>query len=271
MSVVYLLGHPVEHSLSPVMQNAAFRALGLPHSYETLDVTADALPAAVRRIRDGEVLGANVTVPHKEAVMSLVDTWDGPTAEIGAANTLSRTPDGRQVLGSNTDVVGFEYATRGLELTGARVLVLGAGGAARAALAVLFRRGAHVALANRTEERSRSLARSFAHPVELDLRVARWDSRSDLGDVQIVVNATSLGLRGEDPLEGAELRRGLVVIDLVPTAAPTPLVKRARAAGAAVIDGLPMLLQQAASSFRIWTGQDAPIDVMRAALYASVS
>ena len=271
MSVVYLLGHPVEHSLSPVMHNAAFRALGLPHVYETLDVTSEALAAAVQRIRSGEVLGANVTVPHKEAVMALVDTWDGPTAEIGAANTLSRTPDGRQLLGSNTDVVGFEYATRDLSFDGARVLLLGAGGAARAALAVLFRRGAHVALANRTIERSRALARSFAHPVELDLEVVEWASRGDLGGYDVVVNATSLGLCGEDPLDGTAVRRELMVVDLIPTAAPTPLVKRARAAGATVVDGLPMLLQQAASSFRIWTGRDAPVEVMRAALFASVS
>ncbi|HEV2010244.1 MAG TPA: shikimate dehydrogenase [Candidatus Limnocylindria bacterium] len=271
MSLVLLLGHPVEHSLSPAMHNAAFRALGLAHSYEALDVTAEALPAAVARIRSGEILGANVTVPHKETVMRLVDTWDGPTAEIGAANTLSRTPDGRRVLGSNTDGVGFEYATRDLALGGAHVLLLGAGGAARAALTVLFARGARVTIANRSLDRARVLARTIPHPVGLEPHVAEWASRIELDDVDAVVNATSLGLRGEDPLAGATLRRGLAVIDLIPTAAPTPLVKRARAAGAEVIDGLPMLLQQAVSSFRIWTGRDAPVDVMRAALFASVS
>jgi shikimate dehydrogenase len=271
VSVVVLLGHPVEHSLSPAMHNAAFRALGLPHSYETLDVTADGLAAAVQRIRSGELLGANVTVPHKQTVMRLVDTWDGPTAEIGAANTLSRTPDGKRLLASNTDAVGFEFATRDLALDGARVLVLGAGGAARAVLAVLFRRGAHVSITNRTLGRAQALARSVAHPVELELRAVAWADRADLLNVDVLVNATSLGLRGEDPLDGAPLRSGLAVVDLIPTAAPTPLVKRARAAGAHVVDGLPMLLQQAASSFRIWTGQDAPIDVMRSALFASVS
>jgi shikimate dehydrogenase len=270
MSVVYLLGHPVEHSLSPAMHNAAFRSLGLPHSYDTLDVTADALPAAVDRIRRGEILGANVTVPHKEAVMTLVDTWDGPTAEIGAANTLSRTAGGR-VLASNTDAVGFEYATRALALDGARVLLLGAGGAARAALVVLFARGARVAIANRSIERARTLARSIPHPVDRETAVVDWAVRGELRDVDVVVNATSLGLGGEDPLEGVALRRGLVVVDLIPTAVATPLVRRARAAGAEVVDGLPMLLQQAASSFRIWTGRDAPVNVMRAALFASVS
>jgi shikimate dehydrogenase len=270
MSVVLLLGHPVEHSLSPAMHNAAFRSLGLPHSYDTLDVTADTLPAAVARLRHGEILGANVTVPHKEAVMTLVDAWDGPTAEIGAANTLSRTADGR-VLASNTDAVGFEYATRALALDGARVLLLGAGGAARAALVVLLAHGARVAIANRSIERARTLARSLPHPVDRETRVVDWVARGELRDVDVVVNATSLGLGREDPLEGAALRRGLVVVDLIPTAVATPLVRRARAAGAEVVDGLPMLLQQAASSFRIWTGRDAPVDVMRAALFASVS
>ena len=271
MSVVYLLGHPVEHSLSPAMHNAAFRALGLPHSYEALDVSRDALAAAVERIRSGEVLGANVTVPYKEAVMTLVDTWDGPTAEIGAANTLSRTADGKKILASNTDAVGFEYATRGVALDGARVLLLGAGGAARAVLIVLFARGAHVAIANRSPERARALARTMPHPVEREARLVEWGARTELNEIDVVVNATSLGLQGEDPLPGAALRRGLVIVDLIPTAVATPLVKRARAAGADVVDGLPMLLQQAASSFRIWTGRDAPVDIMRAALYASVS
>ena len=268
--IVQLLGHPVEHSLSPAMHNAAFRAVGLPHSYETRDVTAAELPAAVRAIREGLILGANVTVPHEEAVLQLVDTWDGPTAEIGAANTLSRLPDGR-LLGSNTDAVGFEYATRDVGLEGARVLVLGAGGAARAVITVLFARGARVAISNRTADRARALARSIAHPSGRAPRVVDWAARGELADVDVIVNATSLGLRAEDPLEGAALRRELVVIDLIPTAVPTSLVKRARASGATVVDGLPMLLQQAISSFRIWTGRDAPADVMRAALFASVS
>jgi shikimate dehydrogenase len=151
------------------------------------------------------------------------------------------------------------------------VLLLGAGGAARAVLVALFVRGAHVAIANRSSERARILARAIPHPVERAPRVLEWAARTDLEDIDVVVNATSLGLHGEDPLEGAALRRGLVVVDLIPAAVATPLVRRARAAGAEAVDGLPMLLQQAASSFRIWTGQDAPVDVMRAALFASVS
>jgi shikimate dehydrogenase len=190
VSSVYLLGHPVEHSLSPAMHNAAFRSLGLPHTYEALDVTAEDLPAVVRRIRDGSVLGANVTVPHKETVMTLVDTWDGPTAEIGAANTLSRTPDGKRVLASNTDAVGFAFATRNLALDGARVLLLGAGGAARAVLVALLVRGAHVSIANRSDERARTLARAIPHPVDRAARIVGWAARKDLAEIDIVVNAT---------------------------------------------------------------------------------
>jgi shikimate dehydrogenase len=271
VSVVYLLGHPVGRSLSPAMHNAAFRALGLSHVYEALDIPSDALPAVVQRIRTGELLGANVTVPYKETVMTLVDTWDGPTAEIGAANTLSRTPDGKRVLASNTDAVGFAYATRGLALEGARVLLLGAGGAARAVLVALLVRGARVTIANRSADRAHALARAIPHPVDRAARVVEWPARTELGDIDVVVNATSLGLGGEDPLEGAPLRPGLIVVDLIPAAVQTPLVKRAHAAGVDVIDGLPMLLQQAASSFKIWTGRDAPVDVMRTALFSSVS
>lgn len=271
MTVVYLLGHPVAHSLSPAMHNAAFRSLGLPHTYETLDVSAAELPAVVGRIRSGEVLGANVTVPHKQAVLRLVDAWDAASGRIGAVNTLSRTPDGSRVLGSNTDQVGFAYAVRDLPLADARVLLLGAGGAARAVVAVLVERGATVTIANRTAVRADGLAHGLPHPVGRAPRVIAWAERLDLSAIDVIVNATSLGLHGEDPLEGAALRDGLVVIDLIPTAAPTPLLTRARAAGARVVDGLPMLLQQAASSFRIWTGRDAPVEVMRAALFASAS
>ena len=151
------------------------------------------------------------------------------------------------------------------------MLLLGAGGAARAVLVALLVRGAHVAIANRSPERARTLARAIPHPVERTPKVIDWAARAELGGTDVVVNATSLGLHGEDPLEGAALHPGLTVVDLIPTAVATPLVRRARAAGLQVVNGLPRLLQQASSSFRIWTGRDAPVEVMRAALFASVS
>ena len=140
MMLVYLLGHPVAHSLSPAMHNAAFRSLGLPHRYEALDVTAEALPAVVDRIRSGDLLGANVTVPHKEAVLKLVDTWDGPTGRSARRTPCRARQTGVGSLG-RTPTRWASYATRDLALDGAHVLLLGAGGAARAVMAVLFERG----------------------------------------------------------------------------------------------------------------------------------
>lgn len=279
MGIAYLLGHPVGHSLSPAMHNAAFAAMGLPHSYEALDVAPAELRSAVDRLRGPSVVGANVTVPHKEAVMLLVDSWDGVAARAGAANTISRMPsegkprlqasEGRPRLQAwNTDRFGFERALRakGIDVRARRVLVLGAGGAAQAIVPALAELGAAVTIANRTRGRAERLVAG----VEERIRplIGPWPSGALPADVEVVVNATSLGLEGEDPLDGIALRAGLVVVDIVPIARETPLVMRARAAGCTVVDGLAMLLYQAALSFYIWTGaQGAAVeDAMRAAL-----
>jgi shikimate dehydrogenase len=250
---VYLLGHPVERSLSPAMHNAAFRALGLPHSYETLDVTADALPAAVARIRSGEVLGANVTVPYKEAVMTLVDTWDGPTAEIGAANTLSRTADGK-IIASNTDAVGFEYATRALALDGARVLLLGAGGAARGAmLPILETRPARLTIVNRTRSKADALQCQFARFGEVDVKNGVEVGSSSF---DVVLNATSASMRGELPeFAASAVASGSLAYEFAYGKGLTPFLGFARSAGAVTLaDGVGMLVEQAAEAFAWWRG-----------------
>ncbi len=270
MAVAYLLGHPVGHSLSPAMHNAAFAALGMPHRYEAIDVAPASLASAVDGLRGPSVLGANVTIPHKAAVMTLVDLWDGVAIRTGAANTISRHPaDGRVGLQAwNTDQVGFKRAlhVNGIDARLRRALVLGAGGAAQAIVPGLLALGATVTIANRTRERAERLAALFpesGRPV-----VRSWPDDGALAAADVVVNATSLGLHGEDPLAGATLAPGLVVVDIVPTAEETELVRRARAAGCTVVDGLAMLLYQAVESFRIWTGVQGPAveDAMRAAL-----
>lgn len=273
MSIVYLLGHPVAHSLSPLMQNAAFAALGLDHRYETLDVAPGELPAALERIRnDAGVLGANVTVPHKEAVMRLVEAHDGEAARAGAVNTISKRSgprDATSLQGWNTDGLGFDRALRdaGITVAAKRVLVLGAGGAARAIVPVLVRGLAEVTIANRDRARAERLAQTFPtaggawRPAVVD-----WSAAWSVAGPDIVVNATSLGLNGEDPLAGVALPARLVVIDLVPTAADTPLVARARAAGCEVLNGLPMLVHQAALAFTIWTNEPPPLGAMRSAI-----
>ncbi len=271
MSQVWLIGRPVAHSLSPAMHNAAFAKLGLPHRYETKDTADDQLAATLDHMRRDDILGGNVTIPHKETVLRLVDEVDDEARRIGAINTIVRR--GGRLIGCNTDKYGFEKALEtqprrvpggpeGFPFAEARILILGAGGAARACALSLLEHGNDVDIANREPARAETLARSIKvdgrHP-----EVVPWPRGRMLVDA--VVNATPLGLKGEEALEDAQLP--MWVIDLVPTAAETPLVKRAKATdNVTVVDGLSMLLYQAARSFELWTGVPAPLEAMRAAL-----
>ncbi len=259
MSRVLLLGNPVAHSLSPRMHNAAFAALGLRHQYEAVDVPPDALSRTIDALRRDDTLGANVTVPHKEAALRLVDDASDEARAIGALNTIVRR--GSRLIGDNTDMYGFEQAIA--QIGPGDVLVLGAGGAARACALVLLRQGRRVLIANRSRTRAEDLCRALT----VDGRrpeVVAWPSGRD-PLVPIVVNATPLGMHGEDPLKGMTLP--LFVVDIVPMAEETPLVRRAREAqDVTVVDGLSMLLHQAARSFELWTGVPAPVEAMRAAL-----
>jgi shikimate dehydrogenase len=252
------------------MHNAAFAKLGLPHRYEAKDTLDDQLAATLDRIRRDDVLGANVTIPHKESVLRLLDEVDDEARTIGAVNTI--VSRGARLIGSNTDKYGFEKALEvqprraqsgeGFPFAGGRILILGAGGAARACAVALLEHGNKVEVANRDRRRAETLARSIEvggrHP-----EVVPWPRGRMLVDA--VVNATPVGLNGEEALEDAQLPTW--VIDLVPTAEETPLVKRAKATeNVTVVDGLSMLLHQAARSFELWTGVPAPLEAMRAAL-----
>lgn len=263
MSSVYLLGHPVAHSLSPAMHNAAFAALGLPHRYETRDVEPHRLADAVEALRAGDVLGANITIPHKENTLRLVDELAEDARRIGAVNTVVRRST--RLVGDNTDGYGFAraLAAAGVDVAGKDVMVLGAGGAARACLPALVT-ARIVAVAARGLDRATALASAVGKPV----RGIPWADARRTARIDVLVNATPLGLHGEDLL--ADFAFGEmpnVVVDLVPTRAETPLVRRAREAHhVRVVDGLSMLLHQAARSFTLWTGREAPLAVMRAAL-----
>ncbi len=263
MGVAFVLGHPVAHSLSPAMHNAAFGALGLPHRYEARDVPPAGLPAAVTHLRAlTDLVGANVTVPHKEAIGGLLDLVTPEARAIGAVNTIVRA--GSRLEGHNTDRVGFAaaLAEREVAVAGQRVLVLGAGGAARAAVLSLLAAGATVVVANRTMARAAQLTAVLGGTL-----IAWPEAGGDaLAGIDILVNATSAGLQGEDPLPGVVLSSRLAVFDLIPTARLTPLLTRSSAAGCRTVDGLLMLLHQAAASFTLWTGENAPIPAMRAAL-----
>jgi shikimate dehydrogenase len=254
------------------MHNAAFAKLGLPHRYEAKETADDQLAATLDRMRrDNDVLGANVTIPHKESVLRLLDEVDEEARRIGAVNTI--VSRGSRLVGYNTDKYGFEMAlemqephsgwvSAGFPFFECTILILGAGGAARACALSLLEHENDVDIANRDPARAEALARS----IEVDgrrPRVVPWPRGRELREA--VVNATPLGLNGEELLEDVQLPQW--VIDLVPTAAETPLVKRAKATdNVTVVDGLSMLLYQAARSFDLWTGVPPPLEVMRAAL-----
>jgi shikimate dehydrogenase len=260
-----LLGDPVRHSLSPDFQNAAFQDRGLDAVYVAIRCDASSLAVVLRTVALAGG-GGNVTVPHKEAAVSAVDVCSDDVLRTGACNTFW-AQDGR-VHGDNTDVAGFRRAARDLvgELRGRRVLLLGAGGAARAAAwALVQERVERIDLWNRSPERAATLIDSIA-PGQGVLSVV---SKFDAGAYDMLVNATSLGLHDDDPLPwqpDAAAARPAALLDLVYRPGQTRLVHAARSAGVPATDGRSMLLHQGAAAFTRWTGLDAPIDIMRTAL-----
>jgi shikimate dehydrogenase len=255
-----VLGYPVGHSRSPAMHTAALAELGLGDewSYEAIDVAPDAFEARVRAMPGEGFLGANVTVPHKSAALALADELSETAREIGAANTLTFGDEG--VRADNTDAAGLLSALPAPP-AGRQALVLGAGGAARAVVWALVREGADVGVWNRTELRSRHLCEELGgEPV----------AAPDQASYELIVNSTAVGLDGEDPfadlpLAAAAFGIGQTVVDMVYGDEPTALLSAAEAAGATVVDGIEVLVQQGALSLQIWTGREPPLGTMRAA------
>jgi shikimate dehydrogenase len=242
------------------MHGAALAELGLGEewSYEAIEIAPDAFEARVRTMPDEGFVGANVTVPHKGAALSLADELSETAREIGAANTLVFADD--EVRAENTDAEGFLRALPGSP-QGKRALVLGAGGAARAVVWALLREDAKVAVWNRTELRSRHLSEELG---------GETVGAPDQGTYELIVNTTAVGLAGEDPFTELPLEAGAftadqTVVDMVYGAEPTALLRAADAAGAATVDGIEILVQQGALSLETWTTRPAPLDTMRAA------
>jgi shikimate dehydrogenase len=255
-----VLGHPVGHSRSPAMQNAALAALGLGEewSYEAIDVAPEEFEARVRAMAGEDFAGANITVPHKESALALADVAGEMAKEIGAANTLVFA-DG-EIHAHNTDADGFLAALPEAP-GGKRALVLGAGGAARAVVGGLGREGAEVEVWNRTPARAERLCAELGGtPVAVPGQDA----------YELIVNTSAAGLGGEDPFEHLPLAAdrfspSQTVVDMVYGDAPSALLDAAKDAGAGVVDGVEILVQQGALALRIWTGAEPPLDVMRAA------
>jgi shikimate dehydrogenase len=258
-----LLGHPVSHSLSPVFQNAALKASNIPIVYEPLDVTRRELRSVLRQLKASNAAG-NVTIPHKIAVHDLCDHLTDLAAKVGAVNTFWF--DSKKLHGDNTDVGGFDAAARALlggETVGARVVVLGSGGAAAAILAAVEEWTDAVAtVVARNNDRASALAKRFPDVARTEKSVERA-----VRDATLIVNATPVGQRDEEqPVDVSLIPKSAAVLDLVYRRGGTPWVRAARDSGIRAADGLPMLLEQGALAFHRWFGSEPDREAMRLAL-----
>ncbi|MHC1589265.1 MAG: shikimate dehydrogenase [Methermicoccaceae archaeon] len=258
--VVAVIGHPIGHTMSPVMHNAAFEAAGIDGAYLAFDVLAGELEKAIKGAQALGFLGLNITIPHKIAALEYCEP-DTLATDIGAVNTIVFREGAH---GYNTDALGALQSLKRakVRVENRKVLVLGAGGAARAIAHALVHEGASVVVANRTRERAEELCEHIrAEGAGLE------GIASLVQDCDVLINATSVGMgKSESLVRGEWLHEGQVVFDIVYSPPRTQLLKVAEDAGAKTIDGVAMLVHQGAEAFRLWTGVEAPVDVMEEAV-----
>jgi shikimate dehydrogenase len=268
---VVLIGHPVAHSLSGAMQQAAFDSVGIDARYELWDRAPIELADAINEVRGDDFLGANVTIPHKERVVPMIDKLTEEAQQTGAVNTLTR--EGRRLVGHNTDVPGFAAALDklvGRQKMPRAAVVLGAGGGARAVVYGLIRAGfQRIIVFNRHLHRAEGMVKFFARSAaHMDLKAMPWHEsiiESELAKTKVLINATSIGLTSDvSPVPAEVITGDLLVLDLIYNR--TRLLRDAEAIGATAQDGELMLLHQGAASFALWTGQPAPLEIMSEAL-----
>lgn len=273
--IVGIFGYPIEHTFSPLMHNAAFSALGLDYCYMPFEVQPEDLKSAVESIRALNIRGVNITVPHKEAVIKYLDELSKEAKLIGAVNTIENR--GGKLIGHNTDGRGFikslleDAKTR---VKGKWILLLGAGGAGKGvAVSCALEGASEIIIANRTikkaEELAKYLSRHFKKTRFSAIPLDRHKISNAIAKTDILINATSLGLKGKDilPVSQKDLHRDLIIYDLIYNPQITSLLKIARRAGVKkAVNGLGMLIYQGAIAFQIWTGKKPPVDVMKKAV-----
>ena len=264
-----IIGDPIEHTMSPVMHNAAFKKFGLDYVYVPFRVRQEELGKAIEGMKALNIRGLNVTIPHKIAVIPFLDELDPLAKKIGAVNTIVN--DNGVLTGYNTDATGFLQALleRGIEPKGKSVVILGAGGASRAISFILAERGSSLVILNRTLDKAKICADRISEIFQSEitaLKLNRGNLAVALSEADILVNATSVGMSpdiNETPVASDLLKPGLVVFDIVYNPIETKLQREAEVAGATVISGLDMLVWQGALAFEKWTGREAPVDLMK--------
>ena len=275
-SVCGVIGDPIEHTMSPAMLNAAFAERNLDYWYIPFKVKKENLRQAIDGMRGLNIRGLNVTIPHKVAVIPFLDNLDPLAEKIGAVNTIIN--DGGVLTGYNTDASGFLQVLleRGIQPKGKEIVILGAGGASRAVSFALAEREARLVVLNRRLERAEELAdrlsSAFSREIEA-LELVEENLDVVLRSADILVNTTSIGMSpnvDESPVVSTLLRPGLAVYDIVYNPIETRLLREARSAGARTISGIDMLAWQGALAFEKWTGQVAPVDLMRRVAIAAL-
>jgi shikimate dehydrogenase len=267
-----VIGDPIEHSLSPIMHNAAFQALDLDYMFLAFKVKSACVEDAVNGMRALNIRGLNVTMPHKKTVMESLDRIDLSAQIINSVNTILNKEN--LLFGFNTDGIGAVKALKenGVALKGRKVLLLGAGGAARAIAYSIAKEADELAVLNRTVKDAQALARLVEKATNKRIVAASLepeDIDANLQDSDILINATSVGMKprpDETPVPIELLRSNLAVMDIVYNPLETKLARDAKALGAKVVSGVEMLIYQGAASFEIWTGKSAPVEVMRKAV-----
>jgi shikimate dehydrogenase len=277
-----LIGYPLKHSISPFFQQAALDHYQFDIRYESWEASPEELELIVAKLREPQNLGANVTTPHKETVLPLLDEVDDLVSSIGAVNTIVKRDN--KLLGFNTDAYGFIQALDkegNFDPRDKQVVILGAGGVARAvSFALVQKKASSLFIANRTLERAERLADDLKRYIrdssrrsgELKAEIAAlpWQSLTSRGTFDhchLIVNCTTMGMKhssqeGQSPLSIEVIPRGILVYDLLYNPSPTPLLQVAQRAGANILGGLAMLIYQGAFSFELWTERKAPLDIM---------
>ena len=279
MSVTYkselvgVFGHPVAENPTIVMQEAAFEELGLDWRYLTIEVYPDDLAAAIEGLRAFNMKGINLTIPHKTNVLAYLDEIADDAKLMGAVNTVRR--DGNTLIGENTDGKGFLRALcddAHVDPAGKRIVMLGAGGAARAvAVELALANAAQITIVNRSAERGQDLVALLNEKTSATADFVLWDHPYELpAETDVLLNATSIGLFPDVDqrplLDYDTISSNMVVCDVIPNPPRTPFLREAEARGATTLDGLGMLVYQGAIGFKMWTGLDAPVAVMHRAL-----
>jgi shikimate dehydrogenase len=266
-----VIGDPIEHTLSPIMHNAAFSALGLDYVFLAFKVKTAEVETAVDGMRALNIRGLNVTMPHKTSIIKHLDRVDLSAQIVNSVNTILNKE--KLLFGFNTDGVGALKALKenGVQIKGRKILLLGAGGAARAIAYTLAKEADELAVLNRTVKQAQELAKLLQRSLNKKVvagSLTPKDIQSSIRDSDIIVNATSVGMEprsDESPIPAKLLRSNMAVMDIVYNPLETKLAKEAKEAGAKVVSGVEMLIYQGAESFNLWTGKAAPVEVMKKA------